>query len=96
MCRLLSQYKKKATEPHAELTPAILLLLLLLKNVDFEFLICYRPFARCLIQEHLLAPNSYFQERSGAREGPEASKCFPLHSYESQGKPGNKTSQIYI
>lgn len=85
----LIQIKKKAMVPQVELILAIFLL----KNVDFEFPTCYRPFCPIshpgmLASTKLTSRNAQVPER-----GLKPIKCFSLHN-ENQGNGKNKPPRV--
>lgn len=68
----------------------------LLKNVDFEFPVCYRSFRPILIQEYLLWTRLLSRNSEVPKMGLKGLKCLPLHN-ENQGNGENKPpSRIYI
>lgn len=85
----LIQIKKKAMEAQGEL----ILTIFLLKNVDFEFPTCYRPFGP-ISHPGMLASNKLTSKNAQVPErGLKPIKCFSLHN-ENQGNGENKPPRV--
>lgn len=68
----------------------------LLKNVDFEFSICYRSFCPISHPGALTITKLISRNSQGTERGLKRLKCFPLHNNVNQRNGENKPSRIYI